>query len=87
MILYVDNILTFWLHYKDSMWFVQKLEQQFGKLTVETSNEFTYLGMLIKIDEQGRYSVNMQKYIENMIDFHIEEEKLNNSKVPASKDK
>ena len=62
------------------------LEKRFGKLTVETSREFTYLGMLIKINDEGNYSVNMRKYIEDMTEFHVGKERLNDSKVPAAKD-
>ena len=47
IILYVDNILLFWFRIEDSKWFVKKLEKKFGKLSVETSNAFTYLGMYL----------------------------------------
>ena len=31
LILYVDDILAFWLRFRDSVWFVKKLEERFGK--------------------------------------------------------
>ena len=86
IILYVDDELALWLRACDSEWFVKVLEKRFGKITVETSNEFTYLGMLIRIDDAGNYSVDMQKYISDMNTMHFGEEKVKLSKVPVAKE-
>lgn len=46
-----------------------------------TSGAFTYLGMYLEINKRGRYSIDMQEYVENTVKEHFGEVKL--TKVPG----
>ena len=63
MVLYVDDILILSDKRKDSDWLVQNLEKRFETITVENSDKFTYLGMYVEIDKDGKYSIDMEEYI------------------------
>ena len=62
LILYVDDILILWRNIEDANWLIEKLNVEFNNsLTHETSKDFTYLGMYVKIDDKGSYSVDMEE--------------------------
>ena len=66
-----------------------ELRKRFNDLTVESSEAFTYLGMCIEIDEQGRYSIKMCDYIVKKCENHFRgtgENFTKGSMVPAGRD-
>ena len=88
LILYVDDILILWKDYKDAEWLIEKLNFEFdNSLTHKTSRGFTYLGMYVEIDKEGRYSVDMEDYQRNaVLSYCKKEEEIMEATTPASKE-
>lgn len=66
---------------------MQNLEKRFETIAVEKSDKFTYLGMYVEIDKDGKYSIDMEDYIKNTVEKHMEEREMTRiPMVPAGKD-
>ena len=65
---------------------IKMLEDRFNVLTHETSDSFTYLGMLIEVTDDGNYSIGMEDYQKNAVVTHFGKEKSKVTTIPASKE-
>jgi histone deacetylase 1/2 len=58
IILYVDDILIISPVKDDIKWLIVELEKEYGEVSVELSNKFTYLGMGVKV-KKGPFFANI----------------------------
>jgi hypothetical protein len=64
IILYVDDILVLSDSEEDIVWLKGELEKEYETLSIETSDSFTYLGMVLHKQKDGTIQVRMPGYIE-----------------------
>ena len=64
IILYVDDILVLSDSEEDIGWLKGELEKEYETLSIETSDSFTYLGMVLHKQKDGTIQVHMPGYIE-----------------------
>jgi Reverse transcriptase (RNA-dependent DNA polymerase). len=68
IILYVDDILILSKKDEDIMWLIDVMKNEYGELTVETGDQFTYLGMVLNRINGGRtLELRMDGYIESVL--------------------
>ena len=67
LILYVDDILVLSDDERDNHWLVHELEKEYGTVSVDLKNTFTYLVMVLKKGKNGEIQVYMSGYIEMML--------------------
>jgi hypothetical protein len=85
IVLYVDDILMLSENQTDIDWLIGALKSEYGELTVETGNSFTYLGMGLETIQDGNMRLRMDAYVEGVLnDFERIYPKVKASTIPAS---
>ena len=67
LILYVDDILVLSDDKRDNLWLISELEKEYGTISVDLKDTFTYLGMVLKRESNGEIQVYMPGYIDMMM--------------------
>ena len=63
---------------------INNIEKEFGIMTVTRGKEHIFVGMNLKLNEDGTVSISMNDYIEECIASYGEEISKNNTKTPAN---
>jgi Reverse transcriptase (RNA-dependent DNA polymerase). len=85
IILYVDDILILSEKDEDIHWLIDVLKDEYGELTVETGDQFTYLGMVLNRIDGGRtIELRMDGYIESVLNSFAEYKNLRKATTPAN---
>ena len=67
LILYVDDILVLSDDERDNHWLIHELEKEYGTISVDLKDSFTYLGMVLKKESNGEIQVYIPGYIQMML--------------------
>jgi hypothetical protein len=85
IILYVDDILMLSESRADIDWLIAALTKEYGELTVESGDSFTYLGMGLETARDGSIRLRMDAYVQGVLDaFQKEYPRVRTSTIPAS---
>jgi hypothetical protein len=85
IVLYVDDILMLSENQDDIDWLIGALTSEYGELTVETGNSFTYLGMGLETRQDGSMRLRMDAYVQGVLDdFEKLYPRVKTSTTPAS---
>jgi Reverse transcriptase (RNA-dependent DNA polymerase). len=84
IVLYVDDILIMSETFSDIKWLIVALEEEYGEVAVDVSNQFTYLGMGLTVKPNHTIELSMQSYIDNILDSTDEYKNLKKFTTPAT---
>jgi hypothetical protein len=85
IILYVDDILILAEKDEDIHWLIDALKAEYGELTVEMGDQFTYLGMVLTRTDGGRtIELRMDGYIDTVLNSFDEYKNLRKATTPAN---
>lgn len=85
IVLYVDDILILSEKRDDIDWLIDALRREYGELSIESGESFTYLGMGLETNQQGEIQLRMDAYIQGVLDeFEHDYKPLKKSTTPAS---
>ena len=86
IIIYVGDILI--LIDKEIMvtWLMRKLEEEYDTIMSDTSDSFTYLGMVVSKLKDATLTVHMGGYIENMLKEWEEHSRVREVITPATQE-
>ena len=83
VVIYVDDLMIT-SKSQDEIYKVRDLiEKEFIEIKVKEGKEFTYLGMLLKREEDGSIEINMQSYVESTINEWMNIEDYYEYAIPA----
>ena len=80
--LHVDDLLVTSTSKDQIEWLEKVLSDKFGRVTMETGPQISYLGMVVCMHEQGHIAVSMPAYIEEILRIHSDG---STAKTPATK--